>query len=142
MFMFMFLFLNFYASGFSIIMKEPVTFPGVSFSVSSWKWLVVDNWSKKQTRNLLKCQADHTDSKVADYFSFYVSIRNKKLDVEKHISNSWRNLFLILGGKTQHRRSSHRTCSIKKFFLKISQENGCARVSISIKLQDWDLQNF
>ena len=69
-------------------MKEPVTFPGVLFSASSWKWLVVDNWSKKQTRNLLKCQGDHNDSKVADHFSFYVSIRNKKLNVENHIYNS------------------------------------------------------
>ena len=37
------------------------------------------------------------------------------------------------------------TCSIKKVFLEIrknSQENTCARVSISIKLQAWGLQLY
>ena len=37
------------------------------------------------------------------------------------------------------------TCSVKKVFLEIrknSQENTCARVSISIKLQAWGLQLY
>ena len=69
-------------------MKEPVTYPGVLFSVSSLKWFVFDFWSKKQTDNLLKRQENHNGSKVADHFFVHVSIRNRKLYDGKHISNS------------------------------------------------------
>ena len=42
-------------------------------------------------------------------------------------------------------RSSHRRCSIKKVFLKISQnsqKNACAGFSFLIKLQIWELQLY
>ena len=51
----------------------------------------------------------------------------------------------IVSSKSIKREAVAKRCSVKKVFLKISQnsqENTCARVSFLIKLQAWGLQLF
>ena len=58
---------------------------------------------------------------------------------------NWCQFFLTFARVLTLNRSSHRSCSIKKMFLKISQnsqETSCARASFLIKLQAWGLQLY
>ena len=64
---------------------------------------------------------------------------NLNFELMRSIGSNDISYWLVLFGITQKlNRSSHRRCSIKKLFLKISQnsqENTCPRVSFLIKLQ-------
>ena len=82
--------------------------------------------------------------RIQDAVKYLIKIKERIQDPVKYLKRDYLRKLLALTIFAEN-RSSYWGCSVKKVFLEIlqnSQENNCARASILIKLQAWNLELY